>query len=188
MSTPNSSETKAVAEQIPANQGLSELAEMAKKYASNLLVIEGLLEESKKLEAANIELSEKQIPEKMQQLGLEDFTLKNGDKVALQPVFGASVPDARKPEAWAWLRKEGHGALIKSTINMSFGMGEDDMLHKVAGELEGLGVPFKSKEDVHAATLKAFVTEQYEKGATFPEALFGAFTKTIARIKTNKKK
>jgi len=172
--------------QVPADQGLKSLSELGQEYARELAIQEELAKEIELSKAKTTRLSEVTIPEKMTELGLEEFKLKTGDKVTLQPVFGASVPDARKPEAWAWLRDNGHGSLIKTKFSMDFGMGEEQEVIKVTDVLKANGIAFKEKEDVHASTLKAFVTEQYENGKKFPEALFGAFTKTIARIKTSK--
>lgn len=181
-----SSEVSETVAQVPQDQGLMSLAEMGQQYARELAIQEELEKAIAESRIITTRLAEVAIPEKMTELGLEEFKLKTGDKVTLQPVFGASVPDARKPEAWAWLRQEGHGSLIKSKIDMSYGMGEEAKQEAVIRLLTANYVDFRLKEDVHAATLKAFVTEQYESGKKFPEALFGAFTKTIARIKKSK--
>lgn len=166
------------------NQGLKSLADLGNELIVELGIQEELEKEIAASKLKTTRLSDVTIPEKMAELGLEEIKLKSGHKLALQPVFGSSIPDVRKPEAWKWLRDNGYGSLIKTTLGCAFGMGEEDEARRTIALLEDQGISFKSKEDVHASTLKSFVTEQYENGKTFPEALFGAFTKTIARIKT----
>jgi len=174
---------KSTTEKMPGDEGIKSLSELGSKLALELNVqaeLNKAIEESKKITQ---QLQDVAIPEKMVELGLEEIKLPSGEKIALVPVFGASVPDARKPEAWGWLRANGHGALIKTTFNMAFGMGEEKESERAKVTLLGANLPFREKEDVHPGTLKAFVKERYEKGEKFPEQLFGAFTKTIAQIK-----
>lgn len=166
------------------NQGLKSLADLGNELIVELGIQEELEKEIATSKIKTQRLTDVSIPEKMAELGLEEIKLKSGHKLALQPIFGASVPDTRKPEAWKWLRDNGYGSLIKTTIGLSFGMGEENAAYEARVALSAAGVSFNDKEDVHPSTLKSFVTEQYENGKTFPEALFGAFTKTIAKIKT----
>ena len=172
---------------MPDSLALRDLAELGSKYAKELAIQEELEKAIAESKAITTRLQDVTIPDLMSNLGLEEFKLKTGEMVKLKPVFGASVAEVRKPEAWAWLRNNGYGSLIKVTLGCKFGMGEEDLSFKAEEALKANGIPYTCKEDVHASTLKSFVTEQYEEGKTFPEALFGAFTKTIAQIKSNKK-
>lgn len=169
---------------MPDNQALKGLAELGRELSFELGVQEELQKAIAESQAKTQRLQEVTIPDLMVNLGLEEIKLPSGEKIALQPVFGASVPDERKPKAWAWLRDNGHGAIIKSKVTLEFGMGEDEKLKIAQDILSEANLQFVAKEDVHASTLKSFVKDQYENGLTFPEALFGAFTKTIAKIKT----
>lgn len=174
--------------EAPSNDKLSELSQLGTQLEVELGIIEELekaIEESK-LKIAS--LQEKQIPDLMRSVGLEEIKLSSGTKVALQPVYSASLPkdEMKREEALAWLRINDHGALIKNTIFMAYGMGEEGEAQLVKDYLGAKGIPFSAKEDVHAMTLKAFVKERYEKGEQFPEELFGAFTRTVAQIKKTK--
>lgn len=177
-------EIESTTSQMPDNEGLKNLSALGRELAQELAVKAELELAVAESEGKIARLQETTIPDLMNTLGLEEIKLPTGERIALQPVFGASVPDARKPEAWQWLRDNGHGALIKVTLLCAFGMGEEKDAVKAKETLAAANVPFKEKEDVHASTLKSFVKDQYEAGLTFPEKLFGAFTKTIAKIKT----
>jgi hypothetical protein len=172
--------------QMPDNKGLATLAELGRDLSIELATQDELAKALQESKAKSQRLEEVAIPELMQQLGIDELKLKSGDKISLQPVYSASVPDERKPAAWAWLREHDFGSLIKTTFKMSFGMGEEKEVDKAKVALDKKGIPYICIEDVHASTLKSFVKERYEKGEQFPEAIFGAFTKTVARLKTNK--
>jgi len=186
----NPSLVASVVENAPSSTNLGELSELGRQLEIELSIIEELEKSigESKLKVAS--LQEKQIPDLMRSVGLDEIKLSSGAKVTLAPVYSASLGKEaeRRGEALNWLREHGQGALIKNTINMGFGMGEEEQARAVEVLLFNAKVPFVSREDVHAATLKAFVKEQYENGKQFPEELFGAFTKTVAQIKTNNKK
>lgn len=170
--------------QMPDNEQVKNLSQLGRELADEIAVKEELDKAVAESSAKIQRLQEVTIPQLMNELGLEEIKLPTGEKIALQPVFGASVPDERKPAAWQWLRDNGHEALIKVTLVAAFGMGEEKEANMARAALSSNGITFKDKEDVHASTLKSFVKDQYESGKTFPEALFGAFTKTIAKVKT----
>jgi hypothetical protein len=169
--------------ELPSSAPLQELSELGRQLEVSLGIRDELEKAIQEENAKIARLSDVTIPELMNNLGLEEIKLKSGTKVTLQPVYGASVPDERKPEAWAWLRSHNFGALIKNTIKCEFGLGEETRYQEVKKRLDAEAVIYVAKEDVHASTLKSFVKDRYEKGETFPEKLFGAFTKTIAKIK-----
>lgn len=173
--------------EAPSNESLSELSELGRQLEVERGLVEELGRAIAESQAKITKLSETTIPELMNAVGLEEIKLKSGTKVTLKPVYSASLPvkDLQKrQEALQWLKDNDQGALIKAAISMKYGMGEEETAKMVMLLLSDHNVDFEAKEDVHASTLKAFVKERYEKGESFPEELFGAFTKTVAQIKT----
>ena len=78
------------------------------------------LEEMLKAKSKNIrKLSEEIIPAKMQELGLESLTLKDGSAVKVKQKVQASIPVRHRETAFQWLRDNGHGDLIKNQISAS---------------------------------------------------------------------
>lgn len=173
-----------VTSQMPDNQQVKNLSELGRELALELGVqaeLEKAIEESK---ARTSRLQETLIPDLMVELGLEEIKLPTGEKIALKSVYGASVSEERAPVAWQWLRDNGYGSLVKNVVACNFGMGEDELANKLKVTLHKANIPFINKESVHFKTLESFVKDRYENGDKFPEELFGAFTKTVARIKT----
>jgi len=52
------------------------------------------------------------IPTMMQEMNISTLKLADGSSVEVKPVYGASIPIAKKEEAFKWLRDNGLGDLI----------------------------------------------------------------------------
>jgi hypothetical protein len=107
-------------------------------------------------------LREETLPGMMQELGVSEMTLTDGNKIKISQEVYSSVPEHRKEEAWGWLEKNGYGGLIKAEVSVAFGKGElekaQELLDNLATEL-GITNGVLSRE-VHASTLKAFLKER----------------------------
>jgi len=129
------------------------------------------------------QVSQVDIPEALAEAGVSSFKLKDGMKVDVQPFYSASIPKDRYDEAMDWLRNQGHGDLIKNTISVDFGKGEDDAANAMKEILNHDGQSFTDKTGVHPQTLKAFVREQTELGQNLPLDLLGVFIGQKTTIK-----
>lgn len=120
--------------------------------ANELLTIRELMAELQaKLQALSAEerqLSQHDLPEKMKEIGVMDFTMEDGSRLAIKHKVKASLSKARREEGFAWLREHGHGALIK---------------------------PKTVEEHIHHQTLTAFIKEQLDMGTAIPTQLFGVY-------------
>jgi uncharacterized small protein (DUF1192 family) len=133
-----------------------------------------------------LQLTDQDLPAILEEMGLKSFTLDDGSKVEVKPLYGASIPAARKQEAFDWLRENGYDDLIKNNVICSFGRGEDEKAAEFAEAARERGLSPEQKQDVHAQTLKAWVRERVEGGDSFPMDLFGAFVGQRATIKKGK--
>jgi hypothetical protein len=122
------------------------------------------------------------IPAAMDKIGMADFRLTNGAKVVVQPITRASIPAARKQEAFAWLRAHNAGTLIKQEITLSFGKGQDKKAHQTLQILKDLGLDPENKENVAWNTLTAWVKEQLASGANLPKDVLGIWVGRKAKI------
>jgi hypothetical protein len=122
------------------------------------------------------------IPNMMDQMGVERLDV-DGVSVVRKNVVHASIPPARKEEAFDWLRQNGHDDIIKNDIICSFGRGQDNEAGHVLGALREQGYDPQQKVQVHPMTLKAFVREQIEQGANIDLEMFGAYILNTAEIK-----
>src|SRR5579872_2893147 len=90
-------------------------------------------------------LSEISIPEAMTALGLSELKLNDGSKVEVKKFYSAKIPDERNDEAFKWLRDNEHDDLIKNTITLNFGKGEDEIARKISEELLKRGLTPEQK-------------------------------------------
>lgn len=129
-------------------------------------------------------VQEQDLPEALDAVGMSDFTLKSGFKIAVSPFYNASIPGERKDEAYKWFDDNGHGGMIKAAVEISFSRGEIEFARQFIEWLNtqytDLNVEFK--QAVHWQTLRAFVKEQVESGAALPIDLLGVFVGRKAKI------
>ncbi len=136
----------------------------------------------KALKAEKHKLSVENIPSLMDEMGVERLDV-DGLTVERKMMVHASIPQARKDEAFAWLRENGLDDIIKNDVTCSFGKGEDNMAGDVVGILQEKGFDPKTKTHVHPSTLKAFVKERVTDGKPIDLDMFGAYINNAAEIR-----
>ena len=122
------------------------------------------------------------IPGVMYEMGVERVDVE-GLTVARKMMVHASIPVARKEEAFEWLRQHGLDDIIKNDVTCSFGKGQDNLAGDVVGLLEQRGFDPKTKTHVHPSTLKAFIKERVTDGKPIDLDMFGAFIANAAEIR-----
>tara|TARA_R100001440_G_scaffold65544_1_gene86421 strand:+ start:715 stop:1284 length:570 start_codon:yes stop_codon:yes gene_type:complete len=136
----------------------------------------------KTLKAQKQNISFEQIPEVMDEMGIDRLDV-DGATVSLKSFVSASIPMDKKDEAYAWLRENGYDDIIKNDITLSFGRGEDNVAKDLMVDLDQKGFHPESKTHIHSMTLKAFVRDMVEKGVPIDLDLFGAFVARTAVVK-----
>lgn len=162
---------------------IAKLAERQLALANEVAELEEALKEKKK-ELQRVE--EHDLPEAMDRVGMAEFKLTDGTKISVSTFYNASIPEDRKPEAFSWLDKHGHGALIKAEVKAKFSRGEIEVAREFldyARRFNGLTDGVALDQSVHWQTLRAFVKEQVEQGAGLPLDLFGVFIGRKAKVK-----
>jgi len=155
------------AKSMLAQEGrVNELIEKLKREKENLRVIR-----------------EETLPNMMHENGASEFKLTNGMKITVKQEVYASIPKAKKVEAFAWLNDNGHGGLIKTGVLISYPKGERDDAIKKCVDLNNDGLKAEFDENVNTGTLKAFIKEQLRDGKNVPMDLFGAHPVMTASIK-----
>ena len=137
--------------------------------------IKSLVQEKHKLSVENI-------PALMDEMGVERVDV-DGCTVERKMIVSASIPVARKEEAFNWLRDNRLDDIIKNDITVSFGKGEDNVAGDVVGLLQDRGFDPKTKTHVHPSTLKAFIKERVVEGKPVDLDMFGAFISNTAQIR-----
>lgn len=162
-------------------QGIGALAKRAKEIAVEVADLESVLKERKNQFR---KLTEETIPEALAQTGMTAFQMEDGSKIEVKPYYSASIPAARKAEAFEWLRENGMDDIIKNTVSVRFGRGEDELCSRLLELLGVQGYPAEQAEKIEPMTLRAWVREQVERGNEFPTELFGAYIGQKATIKS----
>lgn len=162
----------------PSDADLSSIAELG----AELLRVEHMIaqaeRELKDWKEAREKLSRETIPAAMRELRLSSFQLEDGASVTVRPFVRAKIPvkDVAAAEAaFAWLRDNGHGDLIKHEVKALFGRGEDELAEAAKEDLTLRGVEYDEKQSVPWNTLTAQCEEWLEEGYDFPGELFGLF-------------
>jgi hypothetical protein len=110
--------------------------------------------------------------------------MEDGSSIEVKAFYSASITEARRAEAFQWLRENGYDDIIKNTVSVRFGRNESGLADKAIDMLRNAGFPVEQAEKVEPMTLKAWVKEQVEKGREFPSELFGAYIGQRATIKS----
>lgn len=134
-------------------------------------------------------LLEVDIPQAMDILELQDYTTTDGARVTIKERIHAHISVEHQPKAFAWLRKNKFGGLIKTKLSLAFGKDESALAKKAVAALKkSLGKSHMPEvtEGVHPQTLKAFVKEQLEKGKDLPMDLLGIHRQQIAEFEVPK--
>jgi hypothetical protein len=129
-----------------------------------------------------------ELPEMFTQAGISSVTVEAqgnhpGFVAERGTVYNAKIPEDKRQDAFQWLEQNGHGDLVKSVINIFFGMQEHEERLRVMKILSDAGVQFYNNESVHHMTLKAFVKSQIQKGHLIPMDLLGVFVFDEVKIK-----
>ena len=157
------------------------------------LQAERLTEQRKKAEdqlqkckQAEEQLLNKDIPELLGRMRLDECTTASGIQVKVKREIKASLPGHDRVEArmgaLRWLAEHGHGGVIKNQVSIALDRGQDDRAESLVVELRSKGFDVESKKDVHASTLGALVRELVAEGKIVPRDLFNLFDMRLARL------
>ena len=128
-------------------------------------------------------LSGEVIPTMLSEMGLSFLKLQDGSSVEVKTNYSATITQAKKEEAFNWLRENGLGDIIKNEISVSFGRNEDNKAADYANLAKSQGLDPMQKLKVEPMTLKALVRERLEAGKEMPTELFNIYVGNKTTIK-----
>ena len=128
-------------------------------------------------------LSGEVIPTMLSEMGLSYLKLQDGSSVEVKTNYSATITQAKKAEAFNWLRENGLGDIIKNEISVSFGRNEDNKAADYAELAKSRGLDPMQKLKVEPMTLKALVRERLEAGKEMPTELFNIYVGNKTTIK-----
>lgn len=162
-------------------QQLQDLAETQFTIEQEIVTLTEDLRAAKK---ALLEISEKALPEAMDDLDIEAFTTKSGLRISVARAL--SVGKLTNQRALRWLDENGHAGMIKSDVVVPFSRGDSTDAEALCEQLEAEGMNPKMAEHVHASTIKSFLAAQLRDGEAVDLELFGAYERPVAKIELPK--
>lgn len=171
---------------LPDDATTKRIAELAEEQLKTEKAIETLEKSLDDVRKHLTDVREKLLPDLLLEHGIADIRLKNGARVTVEKIVCASIKNSHRDKAFRWLESKGFGALVKASLVVKAEKGEEGggKIDKLVETADELGLEAKKTEEVHPQTLKAFVSEQIEKGAELPQDLFGVFIVNRTKIKT----
>jgi len=162
---------------------LAVLAELAQKQMDAEAAVAGAQAQLTRAQETLRDISERQLPEAMAEVGMATFQTSTGLKIEVSDVYRTSPPKAKREEAWAWLRANGNAGLLKRSVTVEFGKGEDAKAQELALKMIKEFPDSTSDETtVHHTTLSAFVTKQLKDGKDLPLDVFGVHKQCKAKV------
>jgi hypothetical protein len=139
--------------------------------------VQYVAEQEAKLKEAKAKLRELQevtLPGAMLADNIHTVTI-GGSTVNLENIVSARIPKAGHADAMKWLLDNGHGNLIKYTVEAAFDREMRSEAMGLAAIAENRGGRTTVKEGVHPSTLKAWVKKVVPTGADLPHDLLHIF-------------
>ena len=159
---------------------LSEVVEQLQTVSNEIAVQE---QKVKDLKDQQKQLSNIRIPTLMEEMNLKTLKMKDGSELSIKDVYSATVKADKKYEAYKWLRDNGLGDIVKNTISVAFGQGEENKAMAFATLAKGQGYEPSQEEKVHPSTLKVVLEVWSKKGNEVPADLFWLFEGKQTKLK-----
>lgn len=173
-------------EAIDSESGHEQLDVLVNRMRDEQETVERLQEELKQAQSRLRKVGEEQIPDLMDELGLEQFKTRSGFKITVRKELRHSLTKDKKPVALSWLEDNGHADIIKRHVGIDFVVGEEDKAAQVEELLsEEYAGRVSQDRTVAGATLKALLKKMLADGVDVPLELFGAFEQRITRVETS---
>jgi hypothetical protein len=166
------------------SNSLASLRELAIRQKELELEVERNREELRASEERLRVISEQTLPEMMDELGVPEFKTSDGLTIKIKETIRASMgkTEKEKNDALRWLEQNGHGAMIKRTVEVPFNKGQEDQARELEAKLQGEGLRSSFSKKVEPSTLRAFVIECLENGQDIPLDLFKVFRQRSSKV------
>ena len=173
------------AKKSKAETNLGTVSNLAYYLNQEIERLEDFEEKVKKQKAVIDKLQYVELPEAMQELGLNKVVLDDGSSISVATEYFAAISKKNSNMAYDWLRENNFGDIIKSELKMNF-VHDDESREHIANYLDEQNVDYQEKDSVHWQTLRAFVKEQIEAGQPIPMDTFSVHISNKAKLKKEK--
>ena len=129
------------------------------------------------------QISEEDLPSKLEEVGMAEFKLSDGTSISVSRFYSGRITEENRDQCFHWLEENGLGDIIKNTVSANFGRGEDESAKTLMNSLEKEGYSLMQKKWVEPMTLKAVIKEQVEKGSDLPLDTFNVYVGRKIKVK-----
>jgi len=136
----------------------------------------------KSLKETQAELKQKRIPDLMDELNTMSHTTKSGLKVTVTKKVRAKITDATRAAAIKWFQEQNLERMVKNEFSLKLDKGEEAKAKELSIAIEGLGLAYSNKKNVHPSSLSAFVRQRDAAGEAVPDELFNVYRYSEAKI------
>jgi hypothetical protein len=127
-------------------------------------------------------LEEGRLVELMDAAKQELVKTSDGWKLERQSVVRASVPEPMIPAASAFLEANGHGAIVKHVLALSFGKGEQQRAERAFQLLREAGFAPSDKIVIHHTSLEAAIRVMLKEGIDVPLPTLGGYIQERVKV------
>ncbi len=111
------------AQAMPAKE-LADVSKLSAELREKYVLWNDLITQIEECDAEIKRIEERELPAAMLDLGMTDFGLAGGGRVALKKVYLAGIKVDDRPDAFKWMRETGNESLIKAEIKVGFAKGD----------------------------------------------------------------
>jgi len=130
------------------------------------------------------DITERKLPEQMMVTNTKRKESSDGTIIELKDFIGGAIPKdpKRQEEAFAWLKKNGGGDLIR--LQVAFALDPNDAKGKklIADFAKKSKLLYTAAEKVHPQSLYALIREKLENGRKVPVDKLGLHVGKVAKI------
>lgn len=129
-------------------------------------------------------LSQTQIPDLMEAMGMQEFTTTSGIKIKVDSKLRVSIPKAQMTHAVKWMDERGYGKLVDREFTIKFGRDDQPWAEKFQRDLNQRKKPLDSsvKQSVHHSRLAKWAKGVMQEGVILPESIFSKFDQKFTKI------
>lgn len=165
---------------LPNEDKLGRLTSLARKQLEIQNEIEDIESKLASRKDALRQISEREIPELMMELGTRGIDLMDGRKLTIKPFYSGKITD---DSAYGWLEENGYGDIVKVAMTIKTTMSDEERTTKIRKLLHDNAVDWDETQGVHSSTLNAFIKETISSGKPIDRPLFNVYTGWRTSIK-----
>lgn len=152
-------------------EALKHLTALVERQIALTRDVNRLTEQLKNTQATLRDLSEKELPREMLEVGVKQWEVASGGGAELKTSYHAGK--LTDPTGLAWVEEHEGEAIIRNDITLSFGAGQEaaarQLLLRISRLRGPLGFKITTERHIHPQTLGAFVREKLAEQQKLPE-------------------